>query len=543
MSKQKSDIHQQANLITIQTNDGDSYKLVEQAEIRHPSTGELISYDSIKNGEVSLNVQVVNQQNLNQTTDSEILSLIESLPESVKYQTTNGSDYLTFSPIAKNEDDGGNTVYDFYLFGEGADNNGDYVLLRFDYTVGRFTKSFYLVVKLVPDYTVTIGGTTVATAGTTTEEVASNEISPYNFTPTGDLPLNIATANNSVVSFVRSNWNNVNIANSLTYTLNVKGDGSGYNAESNIGKLNLNSDEWQAINGQYNQAKTQATITVDGQEYTMIFTEGSLAEIKLGTETLENAVSGNKVTINNKNYLFEVNQDDMPTLLPYNATATPNGSDLIITPSQVVFGQKQYMLEITNEYGFTVHFYFNLLPQQAQNPIIYTGATDTYYVEGEKFDVGVLYDLISVSSHTVGEGDEYDLTMLYDQVPAGASSGNMIVLDNIDTWGSKSDEINSVNEGNVSEASKAIYNNYLTADTADAPGALSKMTYQYVTVSSVTFQYESEIRPAGGSGGILATANDLKALGEINYYSPQETRRLIYCSDNAGVVLWNKRQH
>ena len=445
-------------VITIQTNDGDSYKLVEQAEIRHPSTGELISYDSIKNGEVSLNVQVVNQQELDQTTDSEILSLIESLPESVKYQTTNGSDYLTFSPIAKNEDDGGNTVYDFYLFGEGADNNGDYVLLRFDYTVGRFTKSFYLVVKLVPDYTVTIGGTTVATAGTTTEEVASNEISPYNFTPTGDLPLNIATANNSVVSFVRSNWNNVNIANSLTYTLNVKGDGSGYNAESNIRKLNLNSDKW--------------TYSTESKKY----------------------------------------------------TATPNGSDLIITPSQVVFGQKQYMLEITNEYGFTVHFYFNLLPQQAQNPIIYTGATDTYYVEGEKFDVGVLYDLISVSSRTVGEGaqakTEYDLTMLYDQVPAGASSGNMIVLDNIDTWGSKSDNINSVNEGNVSEASKAIYNNYLTADTADAPGALSKMTYQYVTVSSVTFQYEDETPISAsldGDGGRLATAQGLYPTS-VGYY-------------------------
>ncbi len=506
-------------VITIQTNDGDSYKLVEQAEIRHPSTGELISYDSIKNGEVSLNVQVV-------ANPQDVLGEFSNLSvpkEEFKYKTTNGSDYLTFSPIAKNEDDGGKTVYDFYLFGEGADNKGDYVLLRFDYTVGEFTKSFYLVVKLIPDYTVTIGGTTVATAGTTTEEVASNEISPYNFTPTGDLPLNIATANNSVVSFVRSNWNNVNIATSLTYTLNVKGDGSGYNAESNIGKLNLNSDEWQAINGQYNQAKTQATITVDGQVYTMIFTEGSLAEIKLGNETLENAVSGNKVTINNKNYLFEVNQDDMPTLLPYNATATPNGSDLIITPSQVVFGQKQYMLEITNEYEFTVHFYFNLLPQQAQNPIIYTGATDTYYVEGEKFDVGVLYDLISVSSHTVGEGaqakTEYDLTMLYDQVPAGASSGNMIVLDNIDTWGSNSDEINSVDGDKVSEASKAIYNNYLTNT------ALSQMTYQYVEVSSVTFQYESEIKQAGGSGGRLATANDLKALGEINYYSPQETGR------------------
>ena len=436
-------------VITIQTNDGDSYKLVEQAEIRHPSTGELISYDSIKNGEVSLNVQVVNQQNLNQTTDSEILSLIDSLPESVKYQTSNKSDYLTFSPIAKNEDDGGRTVYDFYLFGEGADNDGDYVLLRFDYTVGRFTKSFYLVVKLIPDYTVTIGGTTVATAGTTTEEVASNEISPYNFTPTGDLPLNIATANNSVVSFVRSNWNNVNIANSLTYTLNVKEDGSGYNAESNISKLNLNPPD-------------------------------SVPQWSGSTES--------------KKY-----------------TATPNGSDLIITPSQVVFGQKQYMLEITNEYGFTVHFYFNLLPQQAQNPIIYTGATDTYYVEGEKFDVGVLYDLISASSHTVGEEDEYDLTMLYDQVPDGASSGNMIVLDNIDTWGVNNDD---VNENNISEASKAIYNNYLTAG---ADGALAQMTYQDVTVSSVTFQYEDVIKSADGDDWKLATAKGLYP-ASVGYY-------------------------
>ena len=342
------------------------------------------------------------------------------------------------------------TVYDFYLRGEGTDNNGDYVLLRFTYSAGGEEEVYYMVIKLIPDYNVTINGTQVATSGTTTDTPASNEGSMHVFTPTGkDVEdpaiLNIATAQDSVVDFRSPYFTDPtlsgNRATSLTYKLTVLADGNGYNTVSNIGKLNLSNPVWNGFD----------------------------SNIKAG-ETY---------------------------------TATPNGSDLKLIPSAVIFGSKTYMLEITNVYGFTVHYYFVLTTATQQNPTIHS-STDTNYTEGEGFDVGVIYDLVSITETAEGSG-KYNVAVSYDNVPS-ESSNNAIIIDNVDTWGISTGEYENISIKDKVASGDSEYGTYLE-------GWTKNMTYQYVKVTGISFQYGdeepiSQAKNVAEGGMLLATAAD-----------------------------------
>lgn len=402
-------------VIEIETNKINHYTLVNEMAIRHPSTGEMLSAENI--GEADISLQVVDTREWNNARWEGIGGLPSNISDSeFKYQTTSGDDYLSFTPIKDND-----KVYDYYLFGEGADNNGTYVLLKLIYTASNTSKDFYFVVKLIPDYNVTIGGMQVATAGVVTDGAVSNKDNPYNFVPDDKSAFNIATNRDSIISFVRSNWDSSNIAKSLTYTLKVQESGNGYNEESNIAKLNIDSS-WQNSAGNIYSWKNN-----DGEN-----------------------------------------------------------NELTLKPDPIAFGQKLYMLEITNSWGFEIEFYFTLSSPTSQNPVISTAYSDATFTEGENFDVGVIYDKIVATPVIDEEGTatgKYDLTMQRDILPEDNSGAvKMIVVDNIATWGINA-VANNVNSDNINNG-EDIYDNYM-ASTAD-------MIYQYVTIESVGFKYQDE---------------------------------------------------
>ena len=419
-------------VVEIETNKINHYMLVNEMGIRHPSTGEMLSAENI--GEADISLQVVDT--LDESWD---WNTIGGLPSNIssnefKYQTTSGDDYLSFTPIKDND-----KVYDYYLFGEGTDNNGTYVLLELTYKVSSTTKPFYFVVKLIPDYNVTIGGMQVATAGVVTDGVASNEDNPYNFVPDDKSVFNIATNNDSIISFVRSNWDSSNIAKSLTYTLTEQVSGNGYNEKTNTGKLQINV---KGTEGWAQEEKPQGSGQVGGDGQTLYI------------------------------YKWE------------NASGVSN--ELRLIPTSIAFGQKLYMLEITNSWGFEIEFYFTLSSPSSQNPVISTAFSDATFTEGEKFDVGVIYDKIVATPVIDEEGTatgKYDLTMQRDILPEDNSGAvKMIVVDNIATWGIN-ETANSVNSNNINSGND-IYDNYM-ASTAS-------MIYQYVTIESVGFKYLDE---------------------------------------------------
>ena len=447
-------------IIEIETNKINHYTLVNEMGIRHPSTGEMLSAENI--GEAEISLQVVNT--LDESWD---WKTIGGLPSNIssnefKYQTTSRDDYLSFTPIKDND-----KVYDYYLFGEGTDNNGTYVLLELTYEVSDTRKEFYFVVKLIPDYNVTIGGMQVATAGVVTDGVASNEDNPYNFVPDDKSVFNIATNSNSIISFVRSNWDSSNIAKSLTYTLTVRGSGNGYNDASNIAKLNIDSP-WQKKISE---------------------SDSEIDDVDLDTDK---ALAGNI-------YSWKNNDGE--------------NNELTLKPDSIAFGQKLYMLEITNSWGFEIEFYFTLSSPSSQNPVISTAFSDATFTEGEKFDVGVIYDKIVANKNDMGtpeneKDDKYDLTMQRDNPPEDNSgSVKMIVVDNIATWGVNA-EANNVNSDNINSG-QDIYDNYM-ASTAN-------MIYQYVTIESVGFKYldENAVRGLNINNNKLITSSELKNPWEL----------------------------
>lgn len=434
-------------VIEVITNRPEHYTLVDLAGLRHPSTGEIISYESLAAGRVSLSIETVNPEQFTKAITDAINRAGLDINE-FKYQVNEQTPYLTYTDIAVRE---GNdvTVYDFYLRGEGTDNNGDYVLLRFTYSAGGEEEVYYMVIKLIPDYNVTINGTQVATSGTTTDTPASNEGSMHVFTPTGkDVEdpaiLNIATAQDSVVDFRSPYFTDPtlsgNRATSLTYKLTVLADGNGYNTVSNIGKLNL----------------SESSVAWKGP------TDGAY-------------------------------------------TATPNGDDLTLIPSAVIFGSKTYMLEITNVYGFTVHYYFVLTTATQQNPTIHS-STDTNYTEGEGFDVGVIYDLVSITETAEGSG-KYNVAVSYDNVPS-ESSNNAIIIDNVDAWGISTGEYENISIKGKVASGDSEYNTYLE-------GWTKNMIYQNVKVTGISFQYgDEEPISVGNNSYTLATeANGIYSYG------------------------------
>lgn len=470
-------------VLEMQTNYLNHYTLVDMAGIRHPSTGELLSADNI--GKAIINVEVVNP-----STDgfANIIGTGEGIPPTSQfvYQTTDGRhDYLTFTQITVSQTD--TRVYDFYLFGEGADNDGSYVLLRFTYSAeGGAEEEYYLVVRLIPDYDVRIGGVQVAEAGVTTDGAASNETLPYDFVPSETregvkAPMNIATPSDSIVSFVRRNWDSSNIASSLTYKLTVQEEGNGYNAASNIQKLNLS--------------------TTSEPKWTL---------------TPADASAGS------------------PAVYTWSNPTSPEG--LVLNPDPIAFGTKTYMLTITNAWGFKIEFFFTLSPPTAQNPVISTANTDATYREGETFDVGVIYDLVTVTEteHEPEEEDgettyTYDITVARDQLPDDNSGQTkMIVVDNIATWGvrAESKDIGIANPNNIITG-QSLYEQYLynkpEGETENI--VTDSMLYQYVTIESVSFKFGDEgaiiVESSSGTKNLLTSdlLNKYSAwTGEIDYY-------------------------
>lgn len=413
--------------IEVQAHRNSVYRLVNEAGITFASTGEALTAEAVANARATMTVEVVDPSNDN-VPISEWPATSTNRAKPFVYQNDADSSYLLFTNITGGENN--RTVYDFYLYAQGCAVDGDFVLLKFTYTVGGQSREFYIVVKIVPDYQVTIAGTTIAEAGqvNTAESDASNYVSnqqrPYEFTPvvTGEgagttyeamtLASTSQTAEGQLISVVRRNWNTTNIASSFNYKITVQTDGTGYNAASTIGKLRLTERDW-----------TGSGISA-GSVYT-----------KTG--------------------------------------------DVSIAPDSVVFGTKSYMVELTDDFGYVIRFYFNLVPSSDQQPEVYQSASAATFTEGTAFDIGVVYDAISVQEDEVEEGEQqtYTSTVNPSQVPQ-SNDVSSIILQNLDAWG-------YTTSGRTAEDISGIDEKYESAPT-----------FAGVTITNITFRYdESTAQP------------------------------------------------
>ena len=365
-------------IVEVEAHKNSYYKLSELAGITFASTGEKLTAANIGDAELSVEI-------------------IASLPDSIEgwnkkdlvYQTEDdGSAYLLFTNITGGKEN--NKVYDFYLYAQGCSVDGDYAAVKFTYEISGVSESFIIIVKIIPDYQVTIAGNVVAEAGNVYEDAdsvagedyyVSNQQRPYEFTPvvTGEgeeatyKAMTLASSEqptDQLISVVRQNWNATNIAYSFNYSIKVMADGSAYNTTSTIGKLNL-SEKTGWTGGTVNAGSTW------------------------------NPSSSNAAKI---------------------------------TPLEVVFGTKSYMVELSDKFGYIIRFYFNLVPSSDQQPVVYESASAATFTEGTPFDVGLVYDSIAVQKADSGTGTQASVTVNQSLTP-NTQDVSSIILQNIDAWG------------------------------------------------------------------------------------------------------------
>lgn len=432
--------------IEVQAHRNSVYRLVNEAGITFASTGEALTAEAVANARATMTVEVVDTETDENEPINTWPATSTNRAKPFVYQNADGSSYLLFTNITGGENN--RTVYDFYLYAQGCAVDGDFVLLKFTYTVDEQSREFYIVVKIVPDYQVTIAGATIAEAGQVNtvadnnSNYVSNQQRPYEFTPvvTGEgttyeamtLASTSQTAEGQLISVVRRNWNTTNIASSFNYKITVQADGTGYNAASTIGKLRLAESDWKGSG------------TSAGSVYT-----------KTG--------------------------------------------DVSIAPDSVVFGTKSYMVELTDDFGYVIRFYFNLVPSSDQQPEVYQSASAATFTEGTAFDIGVVYDAISAQADEVEEGEQqtYTSTVNPSQVPQ-SNDVSSIILQNLDAWGYTTSGLNA---GNIS----GIDEKYESAPTF-AGVTITNITFRYDESTAVTLNAPSVLQLQFGNGADAQTA-------------------------------------
>lgn len=416
-------------VIEIEAHKGEYYRLVEQAGIRHPSTGELITAKSL--GKAEIKYEVVDVKNSGNPSMDRIFDGYKQY----QYRNSKGEDYLKLHDIAEQAGENGKKIYDYYLFGLGCAADGDYVLLKITYRLNAGTKKdFFVAIKIVPDYEITLAGEKYEPVVENNSAYVTNKDKPYVFTPVKttttttegetttykEMTLAGQDAGEQLISAIRTNWNSTNIAYSFDYVLTQQ-ENSEYNTEANNKKLRMTEAE-ETIN---NVPKTYWT--KNGNQY------------------------------------------------------KPNIPTKKFAPAEVVFGVKQYFVEITDDYGYKIMFYFNLVPADDQTPTVYEAVSTLNFVEGDDFDIGLVYDAISINETKVDENNVTKSAEIeYNKAPE-TDTIKKIILQNIDAWGLTTNYTKPADITNNFDDITGMAGKYKNAPK-----------FHDVTVTGVTFKYEND---------------------------------------------------
>ena len=177
------------------------------------------------------------------------------------------------------------------------------------------------------------------------------------------------------------------------------------------------------------------------------------------------------------------------------------------------------MVELTDDFGYVIRFYFNLVPSSDQQPEVYQSASAATFTEGTAFDIGVVYDAISAQADEVEEGEQqtYTSTVNPSQVPQ-TNDVSSIILQNLDAWG-------YTTSGRTPEDISGIDEKYESAPT-----------FAGVTITNITFRYdESTARTVAVDEIKRISINEESALpgGTLNHNNVD----YVYTATENGISL------
>ncbi len=224
-------------------------------------------------------------------------------------------------------------IYDYSVIPFGAKNTGDYLLGKITYTSSRFTETFYVVIKIVPDYVVTYAGS---------QDNATLE------------------DNGNIIS----NIDNVDVISTIEET------GGFYTP------FTLAGDEGFLSIKHKNGTSEKNELSVSAFELTM------KQNVTIDGITYNDSENEDKIFRSDANTEWKLSGDTR--------TYTGTSNVKFAKVREVVFGDQYYMFEGVDAYGYKYRMYFMLQASQ-RTPLI----TNTIsVVEGDYIDFGVQYQEI-----------------------------------------------------------------------------------------------------------------------------------------------------
>ncbi|MBQ8792367.1 MAG: hypothetical protein IJZ62_01980, partial [Clostridia bacterium] len=302
--------------------------------LKHPTTGQ---YLSPADGDIiDLSFEVVNDVDA-QTKDYYKKYITDG--DSFKTTTSGGKQYLYYAQVVN----ASKRTYDFYFIPQGADNDGDFVLTKITYGVGDFTKTYYVVIKIVPDYQVRFGDVRAESE----DGVVSNKDNPY-------IVKNLASSGNKYETFT------------------LAGDGGHLSIKHKNGN---NTSKELSVSG--------FTVKMREGDSTEIYNNQTNVASKLSTDLSSTDWASTEITKMVANNLKEY-------------TLTNKTSLTFSNVKEVVFANQYYVINGEDDFGFKYEIYFTL---QVTGPAPAVTA-DLYIKEGEAFDIALQYELLSFDSET-----------------------------------------------------------------------------------------------------------------------------------------------
>lgn len=357
--------------------------------VHHPTTGRLISASDFATGTTTLSLKTINylMNDGNEIADDYLKHL--KLNE---FKTTSDGDPNNLYLFCAEVLNASKHISDYTLLPLGAKNAGDFVLCELIYSSGEFAKTFYLVVKIMPDYIVKFGE---SVDNATTEEDGSisninniktiSEVEEITVQQESSVASKVVfadfalTGENGHISIKHKNGTSTDVEFSsryfdITMPIGYRYESTEYNNENNIKEK--------------------------------IFYEG---DALTGTPNLVTENGDGVWTLDGDEYVLKTGKDAKYTMV-----------------NQIIFGDQYYMIRGVDPYGYVFKVYFILQAVEATPNIEGTVSL----VENGYFDVGVQYQNLSIEE----DSGFYQINRLPVVPTANDGDVKMINIQGIEAW-------------------------------------------------------------------------------------------------------------
>lgn len=450
------------SFITISVNETRDAKrdLVKLANIHHPSTNLPLSAEDFAKGEVSVSLSILSNVTSDLLTNN---TVYQNHKDDINkpFDAMSGVKFLSYTDMRVNVNNTAKT-WNYLLYGEGATNNGSWALLQFTYTVGETTtvsgttKTFYIWVRILPDYDFKVDGTSITVLDGDTYSVSNNLNQPYEVTPvekTTENPsaynVTLTSASGSpILTIVDTNTNSSDKAFNWTYKITQNADINGIKYNIDLDKIKNNGSE----------------ISLDNPSST-----------------------GNQKI----------------TLSPTTAAGTTTKQVVLTKQDKNIFGKKLYKIDVSNEYGYEAQIYISFLPENREDPTVHSSSTLNTITEGQYFDIGAVYTQLTLTASQKkgpdgniisGQYEDWDFKAVETKASdvGGNEADRYINIAGIDAWTYTSSDVTNAMGGQGLTVDKTsfptIESKYLDPD---------KMLLQYVTIQSIEYLYGENKVPVG----------------------------------------------